>query len=228
MTVRSFKVRAGRLGPERSADLDRLWAAYGLLVGDPAEPIAPLDEPGEPLHLATLFGRVAPVVLEIGSGMGETTVAMAAADPARDLLAVEVHVPGLAALVSRIEAAGLGNVRVARGDAVALLRQLPFAGLDEVRIYFPDPWPKVKHHKRRLVSAAFVELVAERLRPGGLLHVATDWASYAESALAVLAAAPKFSLDGYAPRPAWRPVTRFEARGAAAGRPSYDLLAVRR
>ena len=215
MTVRSFKVRAGRLGPERSADLDRLWASYGLLVG-------------EPVRLAQLFGRVAPVVLEIGSGMGETTVAMAGADPDRDLLAVEVHVPGLAALVARIESAGLSNVRVARGDAVTLLADLPPGALDEVRVYFPDPWPKVKHHKRRLLSAAFVALVAARLRPGGLLHVATDWRSYAEGALEVLAASEDFSVDGFSPRPVWRPVTRFEARGAFEGRPSYDLLAVRR
>ena len=215
MTVRSFKVRAGRLGPERSADLDRLWAAYGWLVG-------------EPVDLAAVFGRVAPVVLEIGSGMGETTVAMAAADPDRDLLAVEVHVPGLAALVSRIEAAGLTNVRVARGDAVALLTGLPERSLDEVRVFFPDPWPKVKHHKRRLVSPGFVALVAQRLRPGGLLHVATDWSAYAEAALEVLTASPDFTLDGFSPRPVWRPVTRFEARGAFEGRPSRDLLAVRR
>ena len=215
MTVRSFKVRAGRLGPERSADLDRLWAAYGLLVG-------------EPVRLPELFGRVAPLVLEIGSGMGETTVAMAGADPDRDLLAVEVHVPGLAALVSRIEGAGLGNVRVARGDAVTLLGDLPLGGLDEVRVYFPDPWPKAKHHKRRLVCPAFVALVAQRLRPGGLRHVATDWSSYAEAALQVLTASTEFTLDGFSPRPAWRPVTRFEARGALEGRPSYDLLATRR
>ena len=213
--MRSFKVRAGRLGPERSADLDRLWAAYGRLVGDP-------------IALPELFGRVAPVVLEIGSGMGETTVAMAAADPDRDLLAVEVHVPGLAALVARIEAAGVTNVRVERGDAVALLAGLPERSLDEVRVYFPDPWPKVKHHKRRLVSSTFVELVAERLRPGGLLHVATDWPAYAEAALAVLTASADFTVDGFAARPGWRPVTRFEARGALEGRPSRDLLAVRR
>ena len=215
MTVRSYKVRAGRLGPDRAADLERLWSAYGLLVG-------------EPLDLSALFGRQAPVVLEIGSGMGETTVAMAAADPGRDLLAVEVHVPGLAALVSRIEAAGLSNVRVARGDAVALLTGLPSGCLDEVRIYFPDPWPKVKHHKRRLMAAPFLELVAGRLRPGGLLHLATDWASYAETALAALTGSADFAIDGVRPRPDWRPVTRFEARGAEAGRPSCDLLAVRR
>lgn len=215
MTVRSFKLRAGRLGPERTADLDRLWASYGRLVEEP------VDLPG-------WFGRVAPVVLEIGTGMGETTVAMAAADPDRDLLAVEVHVPGLAALVSRIEAAGLTNVRVARGDAVALLAGLPERSLDEVRVYFPDPWPKVKHHKRRLVSPAFVELVAQRLRPGGVLHVATDWQSYAEAALAALTASAAFTVDGFTARPDRRPVTRFEARGAAEGRPSRDLLAVRR
>ena len=219
MTVRSFKLRAGRLGPERTADLDRLWTAYGRLVGEPGGPT---------LDLAALFGRVAPVVLEIGTGMGETTVAMAAADPVRDLLAVEVHVPGLAAIVARIEAAGLTNVRVARGDAVTLLASLPEAGLDEVRVFFPDPWPKVKHHKRRLVSPAFLTLVAQRLRPGGLLHVATDWSAYAEAALTALTASAEFSIDGFAARPDWRPVTRFEARGASEGRPSRDLLAVSR
>ena len=215
MTVRSYKVRAGRLGPDRAADLERLWPAYGVTVGDP-------------LLLSDLFGRSAPVVLEIGSGMGETTVTMAAADPARDVLAVEVHVPGLAALVARVEAARLTNVRVAHGDAVELLAGLPVGSLDEVRVFFPDPWPKPKHHKRRLVSPAFAVLVASRLRPGGLLHAATDWEPYAAGALAVLHASEDFLVEGYAKRPAWRPVTRFEARAVAQGRPSYDLLAFRR
>ena len=215
--LRSYKTRKGRLGPTGARALAELWPRWGC---------APDALPADP---AALFGRRARLALEIGSGLGEATAAMAAADAGTDLLAVEVHTPGVAALLRRIDEAGLSNVRVVEADAVALLRG-PLAGwfFDEVRVFFPDPWPKSRHHKRRLVSEAFADLVAARLRSGGVLHVATDWHPYAESALGVLDAHHAFVVTGLEPRPAHRPLTRFEGRGHGAGRASYDLVAVRR
>jgi tRNA (guanine-N7-)-methyltransferase len=173
-----------------------------------------------------VFGRCAPVVLEIGFGTGEATAALAAADPGRDVLAVDVHTPGVANLLRLLDAGGLGNVRVAEGDALVLLRDMIGPGaLDEVRVLFPDPWPKSRHHKRRLVTPPFAALVVSRLRPGGRLHVATDWPHYAEQVLAVVATEPSLA-GGAVPRPA-RPVTRFEQRARTAGRPVVDVVAVR-
>ena len=212
MTVRSYRLRRGRLSATTADALDRLG---DLLV--------PVD--GRPLDLPALFGRTASLVVEVGSGMGEATAAMAAADPARDVLAVDVHVQGLGRLLRRAEDEGLRNVRVAEGDAVVLLRDmLPPDSVDEVRVYFPDPWPKARHVKRRLVQAAFADLVASRLRLGGVLHVATDWPPYAEQLRAVLGAHPSFTVVREGERPEHRPVTRFEQRGLDAGRPSYDLV----
>ena len=216
--LRSFKTRQGRLGPGSVDALARLWPLLGCAVGDvPADP-------------GLLFGRpVSRLALEIGSGMGETTAAMAAADPGTDVLAVEVHRPGLAALLRLVEGGGLANVRLVEGDAALLLARLGPGCLDEVRVFFPDPWPKARHHKRRLVRPAFAEAAARVLRPGGVVHVATDWRPYAEHALAVLRDHGGYDVGGgLVPRPPHRPVTRFEARGARAGRPSHDLLAVRR
>ena len=210
MTVRSYRLRRGRLSPTTADALDRLGA---LLV--------PVD--GRPLDVAALFGREAPLVVEVGSGMGEATAAMAAADPARDVLAVDVHVQGLGRLLRRVEDDGLTNVRVAEGDAVVLLRDM-LDVVDEVRVFFPDPWPKARHVKRRLVSPAFADLVAERLRPGGLLHVATDWPAYADQVRQVLVGHPAYEVVHSGERPVARPVTRFEQRGLDAGRPSYDLV----
>jgi tRNA (guanine-N7-)-methyltransferase len=202
--------------------LDRLWPAYGLVVP---------DRPEAPLDLPALFGRRAPVVLEIGSGMGEATAAMAAADPDRDYLAVEVHTPGVANLLAVVERLGLTNVRLARGDALALVRHMLTEGsLDAVHVFFPDPWPKARHHKRRLIQPEHVALLRSRLTPGGVLHCATDWAEYAEAMLQTLRADPELvnRYDGYAPRPAHRPVTRFERRGLAAGHRIADLVFQRR
>ena len=213
--LRSYRHRRGRLGATTAEALERLG---DLLV--------PVD--GSPLDLAALFGRTAPVVLEIGSGMGEATAVMAAADPGRDVLAVDVHVQGLGRLLRRAEDARLTNIRVADGDAVVLLRDmLPAASLDEVRVYFPDPWPKARHAKRRLVQAPFLDLVASRLRRGGVLHCATDWAPYAEQMHELLRAHPSYDVLHEGPRPAHRPVTRFEQRGLDAGRASYDVMADR-
>nr|WP_246141322.1 tRNA (guanosine(46)-N7)-methyltransferase TrmB [Micromonospora olivasterospora] len=205
----------------RQADaLDRLWPAYGLTIDDGL---------AAPVELASLFGRRAPVVLEIGSGMGDATAAMAADDPDRDYLAVEVHTPGIGNLLDLVERRGLHNVRVARGDALDLVRALPEDSLDAVHVFFPDPWPKARHHKRRIIQPAHVALLRSRLAPGGTLHCATDWAEYAESMRETLTADPRLTdpHGGYAPRPAHRPVTRFERRARTAGRPVFDLVHVR-
>ncbi|WP_189113929.1 tRNA (guanosine(46)-N7)-methyltransferase TrmB [Pilimelia terevasa] len=207
----------GRLSGTNAAAVVDHWAAYGVDVA---------DRPAAPLDFAALFGRTAPVVLEIGFGMGTATAAMAAADPGRDYLATEVHVPGLGNLLRLAVDARLSNLRVARGDALDLLRhQIPPGSLDAVHLFFPDPWPKVRHHKRRLVQPAHVALLRSRLRPGGTLWMATDWAEYAASALAALRADPELvNLHAdYAPRPPQRPVTKFERRGLRAGRAVRDL-----
>lgn len=210
-----------------------MWPHLGFSVHDVAMP-PPLTASGT-LDAVALFGRSAPLVLEIGSGMGEAVLAMAGADPARDYLAVEAHVPGVASLLVRLERGGPPNVRVAHGDALDLLRErIGDGSLDAVHAFFPDPWPKARHHKRRLVQPDNVALIRSRLRPGGVLHCATDWPEYAEHMLAVLSADPGLvntglvnTGDGYAARPAHRPVTKFETRGVAAGRPIADLVFAR-
>lgn len=212
--VRTYKTRKGRVTASQADALARLWPAYGV------------DPGGTTLDLALVFGRSAPTVLEIGFGMGETTARMAAAEPAHNLLAVDVHTPGAGNLLRLVEAGRLSNVRVIDGDAVVVLRDLlPPASLQEVRVFFPDPWPKSRHAKRRLLSAEFCELVAARLRPGGRLHVATDWPAYAEQALAVLDASAHLSVVSH--ERGARPVTRFEQQGLDAGRAPYDVVAVR-
>jgi tRNA (guanine-N7-)-methyltransferase len=190
--------------------------------------------PEGPLDTATWFGRAAPVVLEIGSGMGESTVRMAGEAPEVDLLAVEVYQPGLAQLLLRAEHAGLTNLRLLRGDALDLLtRHIAPERLHGVRIYFPDPWPKRRHHKRRLVRPEFVGLVASRLRSGAALHLATDWEPYAREMLAACTGEPALrntagaGLGGFAPRPHWRPVSKFEQRALDEGRVVRDLLFTR-
>ena len=220
--IRTFHPRRGRLSDRHLDALDRLWPRYGLVVP---------EEPTERVDLATLFGRRAPVVLEIGSGMGDATMAMAAADTGRDYLAVEVHTPGIANLLAGLERDGLTNVRVARGDALTLVgRMLPDNCLDAVHVFFPDPWPKARHHKRRLIQPRHVALLRSRLAPGGVLHCATDWPEYAQAMLDTLRDDPELVnvARGYAPRPGYRPVTKFERRGILAGRPIFDLIFRRR
>jgi tRNA (guanine-N7-)-methyltransferase len=165
--------------------------------------------------------RLRPLVLEIGFGMGEATAVLAAAEPQHDVLAVDVHPAGVAALLRRLEAAGLDNVRVVEGDAMAVLRALPAGSLSQVRAFFPDPWPKKRHHKRRLVRESFAELVADRLETLGFLHLATDSLDYAEHCRAVLRGWDVAQVE----RPSWRPVTKFEQRALAEGRQSVDLVA---
>jgi tRNA (guanine-N7-)-methyltransferase len=214
--VRSFVVRAGRMTDAQQRAWRELWPQLGIETTD-----APLD-------LDHIFGRRAPRTLEIGFGNGETLVTLAAAHPDRDYLGIEVHRPGIGHLMLRARESGLANVRVVCRDAVEVLdRCLAEASLDEVLLYFPDPWPKKRHHKRRIVQPAFVTLIASRLRPGGLLRMATDWLPYAEHMLAVAGACPSLVNESptsdYVPRPGSRPQTRFERRGRLHGHDVRDL-----
>jgi tRNA (guanine-N7-)-methyltransferase len=219
--IPTFVHHRSRLTEGQQRAWDRWWPELGRDVRDVVSGAVPYDPPA-------WFGRSAPLVLEIGSGMGESTAALAAAAPDVDHLAVEVFEPGLAQLLMRITDAGLTNLALLRGDALALLREsVPEGSLDTVRIFFPDPWPKRRHRKRRLVQPDVVALVASRLRVGGVLHLATDWADYATQMLAVCSAEPRLrncSADGWTPRPEWRPVTKFEERARAEGREVRDLL----
>jgi tRNA (guanine-N7-)-methyltransferase len=190
-----------------------LWPRYGLTV---------LDGDRTPLELGELFGRDAPRVLEIGFGMGDATAAMAAADPGRDYLAVEVHTPGIGNLLAFVGELCLTNVRVAHGDAMELVHRVPAGSLDAVHVFFPDPWPKARHHKRRLIQPGNVALLRERLRPGGVLHCATDWPHYADAMRQTLLADP--ALRQVPGARGSRPVTKFERRGETAGRPITDLV----
>src|SRR5512139_482292 len=212
--VTTFYPRRGRVSGRHSDALTRLLPLYGVPI------------PGPPVDFAHLFGRAAPVVLEIGSGMGEATVTMAAADPDRDYLAVEVFPPGLGNLLAMVDEAGLTNVRVASGDALVLVETMLEPGsLDAIHVFFPDPWPKARHHKRRLIQRVNVTRLVSRLRPGGTLHCATDWPHYAQQMIEVLGADPALA-GGPVERPAHRPITKFERRALEAGRPVLDLIYV--
>jgi tRNA (guanine-N7-)-methyltransferase len=225
--IPTFVHQRNRLTAGQQRAWDRWWPQLGHEVDELVAGTDAFDPPA-------WFGRRAPLVVEIGSGMGESTAAMAAAAPDVDHLAVEVFEPGLAQLLMRITEAGLRNVVPIRGDAVALLRErVPPAALDGIRIYFPDPWPKRRHHKRRLVQPAFITLAACRLRRGGTLHVATDWPDYAEQIHRICDAEPLLDNiagqepGGWAERPPWRPVTKFEQRARSEGRDVRDLLYLR-
>jgi tRNA (guanine-N7-)-methyltransferase len=184
----------------------------------------------QPLDLERVFGREAPRVLEIGFGMGETTAQIAAASPETDFIGVEVYTAGCGALLRRIADQQLTNLRIIQHDAMEVIREMiQEATLDRIQVFFPDPWPKARHHKRRLIRPDFVEELANRLKPGGILHCATDWAPYAEVMREVLSANPTLhtqstTLDGFAPRPDYRPLTRFESRGLRLGHEVFDLV----
>jgi tRNA (guanine-N7-)-methyltransferase len=228
--IRTFHPRRGRASTTQADALTRLWPTYGYTIADPHHTYhTPEVAPDGAFDRERLFGRRAPLVLEIGCGMGEATAEMAAADPDRDYLGVDVHTPGLGNLIALAEARGLTNVRVARGDVLFLLRDgIEPGSLAAAHVFFPDPWPKAKHHKRRIVQPDTVALIRDRLAPGGVLHCATDWAEYAAQMLEVLDGDPglrnRYSA-GYAPRDAVnRPVTGYERRGVRDGRPIADLV----
>jgi tRNA (guanine-N7-)-methyltransferase len=198
--------------------VEQLWPRWGV----PFVPAPPGIRDAE-----SLFGRKAPLVLEIGFGMGETTVAIAQHMPEKDFLAIDVHTPGIGSLLKRIGESGVTNIRVMRHDAVEVVRDMLLPeSLDGIHIFFPDPWPKARHHKRRLIQPAFVQLLASRLKRGGVLHLATDWEDYAQQMLAVLGAEPqlKNTATGYAERPSYRPLTKFEQRGLRLGHGVWDVI----
>lgn len=216
--VRSFVRREGRMTAAQRRALDEHWPRYGV----ECDAAAPLD-------LDTLFGRRVPRTLEIGFGMGEALFAMAEANPDRDHIGIEVYRPGVGSLLRRLAAHDVGNVRVLCCDAVDVLRDLiPEGALDAIHVFFPDPWPKKRHHKRRLIDPGFAALAASRLRCGGLLHLATDWEDYAYRMMEVLEATDGIrNVAGpraWAERPQWRPPTRFERRGVRLGHGVWDLL----
>lgn len=217
--VRSFVLRQGRMSAAQQRALDELSEQFAI-------PFAPAA-----LRFDSVFGRRAPVVMEIGFGMGETTATIATAHPEQDFIAVDVHGPGVGSLLKRIDAEKLANVRVIRHDAVEVVESMiPAGSLAGIHVYFPDPWPKKRHHKRRLLKSAFVHALALRLSGGGYLHAATDWEDYAQDILAVLGAEPLLAntAAGYAARPGWRPLTRFESRGMKLGHAVFDLVFRRR
>ncbi len=214
-SIRSFVLRQGRLTPAQQRAVETLLPQYGIPYAQ-----AMLD-------LDAAFGRQAPKVLEIGFGMGGATAQIAHANPGQDYLGVEVHTPGVGNLLKLVQDQGLSNVRVIQHDAVEVLRHMiSDASLDGVHIFFPDPWPKKRHHKRRLLQAEFLALLCTKLKPGGYLHFATDWEEYAQWALEVLRAETRLAntAKDYAPRPEYRPLTKFEQRGLNLGHGVWDLI----
>jgi len=220
-TVRSFVRRAGRITPGQQRALDTLWPRYGLefepQVADPA----------------AWFGNARPLTLEIGFGNGDSLLEIARTNPERNFLGIEVHRPGVGKLLMSLEQAGIGNVRIICHDAVEVLRQqIPDGSLDRVLVFFPDPWPKKRHHKRRLIQPEFVSLLARKLRRGGRLHMATDWENYAEQMLEVMQASPEFENaragGGFSQRPPDRPLTKFEQRGQRLGHGTWDLVFIKK
>jgi tRNA (guanine-N7-)-methyltransferase len=217
--IRSFVLRAGRMGTGQQRALETLGPRFVLPFR------------ATPLDWRAAFGREAPSIVEIGFGMGDATAQIAAARPGDDFLGIEVHTPGVGALLQRIDERQLANVRILQHDAVEVLREMIAPGsLAGVHVYFPDPWHKKRHHKRRLIQPDFVRLLAGRLAPGGYLHCATDWEPYAEQMLEVLSAEPALvnTAEDYAPRPEWRPLTKFENRGLKLGHGVWDLVFTRR
>lgn len=213
--IRSFVLRAGRMGSGQTRALEELGPRFLLPYQN------------QLIDLTRVFGRDGAKVAEIGFGMGQATAAIAAAHPEIDYLGMEVHVAGVGALLKSIGEQGLANLRIVQHDAVEVFRHmLPDASLDGIHIFFPDPWHKKRHHKRRLIQPAFVALLVEKLKPGGYLHLATDWQDYAIQMLEVLQAEARLAntAEDYAPRPEYRPLTKFEQRGLNLGHGVWDLV----
>jgi tRNA (guanine-N7-)-methyltransferase len=213
--IRSYVLRQGRVTPAQQRARESLLPRFGI----------PYNE--RQLNLEQVFGREAPRILEIGFGMGESTADIALKHPENDYLAIEVHTPGVGNLLRLIDAQQIPNIRIIQHDAVEVLHaMLGTASLDGVHIFFPDPWHKTRHNKRRLIQAPFIALLANKLKPGAYIHVATDWQDYAEQVLAVLNAEPLLentSAD-FAPRPDYRPLTKFEQRGIRLGHGVWDIV----
>lgn len=219
--VKSFVLRQGRLTKGQEHALATAWPEYGI------------PESNQLLDLEIIFGNQHPVILEIGFGNGESLAQMALAAPERNFIGIEVHTPGVGHLLHLVQKHQLTNVRVMNTDAVEIIKQrIPEAALDRVQIYFPDPWHKKRHNKRRIIQAEFVSLLATRLKLGGVLHLATDWQDYADSMAEVMQASPRFrttspSGEAFSPRPEFRPLTKFEQRGLRLGHGVWDLLYIR-
>ncbi|WP_110647877.1 tRNA (guanosine(46)-N7)-methyltransferase TrmB [Salinicola peritrichatus] len=217
--IKSYVLRAGRMTAAQERGLKEIWPKWGLT-----------REAGRQ-NLTRLFGRDAPRVVEIGFGMGQSLVEQAERHPETDFIGIEVHAPGVGKLLDEADKRGLTNLRVYREDALAVLAEcLPEASIDTVQLFFPDPWPKKKHHKRRIVQLPFIELVRSRLKPGGIFHMATDWQAYAEHMAEAMAEAPGFANTApaetapYVDRPEFRPLTKFESRGERLGHGVWDLI----
>jgi tRNA (guanine-N7-)-methyltransferase len=217
--IRSYVLRQGRVSPAQQRACETLLPRFGIAYAT------------QTLDLEHAFGRSAPRILEIGFGMGDSTATIALAHPENDYLALEVHTPGVGNLLKLIDSQQISNIRIIQHDAVEVLRDMIAANtLDGVHIFFPDPWHKARHNKRRLIQTPFIAQLATKLKPGGYIHVATDWQDYAEQALAVLAAEPLLenTAAGYAPRPDYRPLTKFEQRGIRLGHGVWDMVFRRR
>jgi tRNA (guanine-N7-)-methyltransferase len=218
--IRSFVRREGRLTPAQERALEALLPRYGM----PA--------PDKDVDLKAIYGRPPKLTVEIGFGNGDLLAELAAREPASDFLGIEVHRPGVGRLLNRVHEEGLDNVRVSVFDAVEVMgRQIPDASLERVLIYFPDPWPKKRHHKRRLIQPPFAALLTRKLQAGGRLHLATDWEDYAHHMIEVLDACKALSNTagpgGFVPRPPERPLTKFEQRGQRKGHDVWDLMYTR-
>ncbi len=213
--IRSFVLRQGRISKAQQLACANLLPRYGI------------EFQMQPLNLVEAFGRSAPKILEIGFGMGGSTARIASENPGNDYLAIEVHAPGVGSLLRLIETGKIGNIRIIQHDAVDVLeRMIPDKTLSGIHIFFPDPWPKKKHHKRRLIQPGLVALLCSKLEQGGYIHAATDWTEYAEHILAVMSAEPLLSniSSGYSERPDYRPLTKFEERGIKLGHEVRDII----
>ncbi len=216
-TIRSFVMRAGRTTEGQQKALDEVWPFMGLEVKEGS------------VVFSELFGREAPVVLEIGFGMGDSLIEMASQQPENNYIGIEVHKPGVGRLLSRANEAGVSNIRVYAEDAIEVLAQcIPDNSLDVLQLFFPDPWHKKKHHKRRIVQPEFVQTVRKKLKVGGYFHMATDWENYAEHMMDVMTEAEGYQNKAgeriYSPQPEWRPVTKFQKRGERLGHGVWDLM----